>query len=86
MLSGAESGHEPAGRTTRQGWHGMVEVHARQGTDNKGTALRPGTAGTAQADDVAWQGTAWHSRAQPGLADTRAGGRESFGLHNKPNT
>ena len=84
MLSGAESRHERAGRTTRHGWHGTVEMQARHGTDNTGTALRPGTAGTARADDVAWQGTAWHGRARPGLADTRAEGREPFGLHNQP--
>ena len=84
VLSGAESRHERARRTTRHGWHGTVEMQAQHGTDTKGTALRPSTAGTARADDVTWQGTAWHSTARPGVANTRAEGREPCGLHNHP--
>ena len=42
-------------------------MHARHGTDKTGTALRPGTAGTARADNVAWHGTAWHGRAWHGM-------------------
>ena len=59
-------------------------MQARNDTDNKGTALWPGTAGMAQADDLACQGTSWHDKAWPGLADTRAEGRKPFGLHNQP--
>ena len=84
ILSVAESRHEWAGRTTRHGWHGTVEKQAQHCTDNTGTVLRTGMARTTQADDVACQGTAWHGRAQPDLADTRAEGREPFGLHNQP--
>ena len=41
-------------------------------------------AGTARADDVAWQGMEWHGRARPDLADTRAEGRQPVGVHNQP--
>ena len=65
VLRGAESRHDQAGRTTRHGWHSTVEMQAWHGTDNTGTALRPGIAARARADDLAWQGTAWHGKARP---------------------
>ena len=81
-----EAWHERAGWTTRHGCLGTAKMQTWHGTDKTGTALRPGTAGTARHGTARHgrHGTAWHGRAWPGLADARAKGRETFGMHNQP--
>ena len=77
-------GTAQAGRTTRHGWHGTVEMQARHGKGNTGTALRPGTAGTARADNLAQHGKARHGRAQPCLADAEAKGAKPLACTTNP--
>ena len=65
MLSGAESRHERAGRTTRHGWHSTDEMQARHSTDDTGTALR--TAWLAWHGLTIWRGRPRHGTEAHGL-------------------